>query len=133
MKLTLKKIDVVRCLNGIVGIINLNISYPGDFVYFLSKNRRILEPEAKDIIEAENVILNEYNAKCKELKVGSAGVPVPPTVQEEFKDALDANTKFLEETIEIDLHTREYSDKINIPATYGDWIFPLFTEKKKED
>lgn len=127
------RLEVVLCRNGIVSILNVNDKHTGEFIYFCSKNRRLLTNEYESITEAEEVTLKDYRAKCKELKIDLNERPAPEEIIAEFKTALDTNEAFLKEKVEVEVHTISQNKVPTIPTLFADWIFPLITESPAED
>lgn len=132
-KMSLSRMEVVQVRNGVVSILNVNDKHTGDFTYFLSKNRRLLTNEYESIIEAEEVTLKAYRAKCKELGIDLSKGPAPEEILTQFKTALDANEAFLKGKVDVDVHTIEQKNVPVIPTLFADWIFPLITENTSTD
>ena len=60
--------EIVQYFRDITEIINRREKYPVRFSFALLKNYRALEPENRNIEEARNRLLDEYNRKDSEGK-----------------------------------------------------------------
>jgi hypothetical protein len=133
MKISLSKRDVVQASSGVVGTLNTNTQFTGEFVYQLSRNKRYLEPEAKSVREGEDANLKAFREKCKELGCDS-GRPkdLYDSIVEEFKDDIAINEKYIEEKVEIEIYpisVEVFNKEKGIPSLFGEWMFPLIIEK----
>jgi hypothetical protein len=137
MKISLSKRDVVQSSSGVVGTLNTNVQYSGEFVYCLSRNKRYLEPEAKSVREGEDVNLKAFRDRLKEMGCES-GRPkdIYDSVVEQFKADIDNNDKYLDEKVEVEIYPISpdlFKKEKGVPSLYGEWMFPLISEKSTSD
>lgn len=133
MKISLSKRDVVQASSGVVGTLNTNTQFTGEFVYQLSRNKRYLEPEAKSVREGEDVNLKAFRDRLKEMGCEN-GRPkdVYDVVFEQFKEDIDNNDKYLDEKVEIEIYpisVESFTKEKGIPSLFGEWMYPLIVEK----
>ena len=83
--------EIVQYFRDITEIINRREKYPVRFSFALLKNYRALEPENRNIEEARNRLLDEYNRKDSEgrpLYLTTGQIDILPEHQKEWEKGL---------------------------------------------
>lgn len=90
MKLT--NAEIAAHFRNITEIINRREKYPVRFSFALLKNYRILEPENRNIEEARNRMLDEYNRKDEAgnpLYMATGRIDILPEYREQWKKGME--------------------------------------------
>jgi len=139
MKVKLTKNEIVSIGNTIASLVGSGEKYPMAFSYFLSRNKRVLTEEIKDINDVVTEKLKNYRQELIDEKlVNDKGYVTDiekfRQVEEKYKNEREEAEQFLSEELEIEM----YGIKLNmipdeVSAANFDQLYPLIFEPTAEE
>lgn len=133
MKVKISKNEWLMVQNGINTLINDGEKFSMRFSYFLSKNKRLLTDEMKDITDQVQQKLKEYQEEIKNAKIVDENNKITDMVkfkeiENKYKNEHTDVNNFLKEDLELEIYSIELDNVDDIASGLFDLIFPLIKE-----
>ena len=140
-KINLTRNELVNVNNGVHRLLASDEKFNIKFTYALGKNKRIINVEIESLQEALNACTEKYRDAATAFNdaLGEKILPEEKAkliqendikLREEFKDKIKAAEDFMNDKVDIEVHSIDLLEVPAIPADLGEAIFPLISEKE---